>query len=67
MRKAKEKVNRNTPLTTMTSPSLQSMDGSIPPAFRSRLSDWKHVNGLLTYKDRIYIPPDSSLRRTIVQ
>ena len=47
--------------------SLQSMDGSIPPAFRSRLSDWKHVNGLLTYKDRIYIPPDSPLRRTIVQ
>ena len=46
--------------------ALQSMDGSIPPAFRSRLSDWQHTEGILTYKGCVYIPPDSSLRQAIL-
>ena len=46
--------------------ALQSMDGSIPPAFRSRLLDWQHVDGVLTYQGRVYVPPDNDLRRTIL-
>ena len=45
---------------------LQSMDRSIPPAFRSRLSDWQYTKGILTYKGHVYIPPNPSLRQTIL-
>ena len=37
------------------------MDGSIPPAFHSCLSNWQYTKGVLTYKGRVYIPSDSSL------
>ena len=46
--------------------ALQSLDGSIPPAFRSCLSDWQHTNGLLTLKNHIYVPPDMDLRHSIL-
>ena len=46
--------------------ALQSIDGSIPPAFRSHLSDWQHINGLLTYKNCVYVPPTDSLRYEIL-
>ena len=42
------------------------MDGSIPPAFCSCLSDWQYTEGILTYKGCVYIPPDPSLRQTIL-
>ena len=45
---------------------LQSMDGSIPPAFHSRLSDWQYTKGILTYKGRVYISSDPSLHRAIL-
>ena len=45
--------------------ALQSIDGSIPPAFHSRLSDWQYAEGILIYKDRVYVPSDPSLRRAI--
>ena len=41
--------------------ALQSIDGSIPPAFCSSLSDWQYTEGILTYQGRVYIPPDPSL------
>ena len=46
--------------------ALQSMDGLIPPAFRSRLSDWQYIEGILTYKGHVYIPSDPSLRWAIL-
>ena len=46
--------------------ALQSMDSSIPPAFRSRLSDWQYTKGILTYKGRVYIPSDPSLHQAIL-
>ena len=46
--------------------ALQSMDGSIPPAFRSRLSDWQYTEGVLTYKGCVYIPSNPSLRQAIL-
>ena len=46
--------------------ALQSMDGSIPLAFRSRLSDWQYTEGILIYKGCIYIPPDPSLQQAIL-
>ena len=42
------------------------MDGSIPPAFHSHLSDWQHTNEVLTYKGRVYIPPTADLHRDIL-
>ena len=47
--------------------SLQSIDSSIPPAFRSRLSDWQHIDGLLTYKSHVYVPPTDSLHHEILR
>lgn len=35
--------------------TLQSMDGSISPAFCSHLSDWQHKADILTYKGHVYI------------
>ena len=46
--------------------ALQSMDGSIPLAFHSHLSDWQYTKGILTYQGRVYIPPDPSLRHAIL-
>ena len=45
---------------------LQSMDGSISPAFHSHLSDWQYTEGILTYKGRVYTPPDPSLQQAIL-
>ena len=47
--------------------ALQSMDSSIPPAFRSRLSDWQHTNGILTYQGRVFVPPTGNLRCDILR
>ena len=47
--------------------ALQSMHEDIPLPFRSRLADWQVKAGILTYKGRIYIPADDSLRRAILQ
>ena len=47
--------------------ALQSMNGSIPPAFRSRLSDWQHSDGILIYKGRVFVPPTDDLRRDILR
>ena len=46
--------------------ALQSMDGSIPPAFHSRLSNWQHTKGILTYKGCVYVPSDPSLQKAIL-
>ena len=46
--------------------ALQSMDGSIPPAFCSRLSDWQHINGVLTFQGRVYVPPTDNLHHDIL-
>ena len=46
--------------------ALQSIDGSIPPAFRSCLSNWQHIDGLLIYKNHIYISPTNSLCHEIL-
>ena len=46
--------------------ALQSMDGSILPAFCSRLSDWQCVKGILTYKGHVYMPSDPSLQKAIL-
>ena len=43
------------------------MDGSIPPAFWSHLSDWQHSDGLLTYKSCVYVPPINSLCHDILR
>ena len=32
-----------------------------PAAFRSRLSDWKFNDYVLTYKGRVYVPTEDSL------
>ena len=42
--------------------ALQSMNGSIPPAFHSRLLDWQYADGVLTYKGRVFVPPTGDLR-----
>ena len=46
--------------------ALQSMDGSILPAFRSHLSDWQYTKGVLTYKGHVYIPSNPSLQWAIL-
>ena len=47
--------------------ALQSMHKDIPLPFRSRLADWQVEAGILTYKGRVYVPTDDSLRRTILE
>ena len=46
--------------------ALQSMNGSIPPAFHSCLSDWQYTEGILTYKGHVYVPSDPSLQQAIL-
>ena len=60
------RIVSSSPSDLLTLQALQSLDGSIPPVFRSHLSDWQHINGLLTFKGCIYIPPDMDLHRSIL-
>ena len=46
--------------------ALQSMNGSIPPAFQSCLSDWQYTKGILTYKGCVYVPSDLPLCKAIL-
>ena len=46
--------------------ALQSIDGSIPPAFHSHLSDWQYAEGILTYKGHVYVPSDPSFWQAIL-
>ena len=46
--------------------ALQSMDGSISSAFYSCLSDWQYTEGILTYKDHVYVPSDPFFQKTIL-
>ena len=46
---------------------LQSMHEDIPLPFRSRLADWQVEAGILTYKGRVYVPADDSLRCAILE
>ena len=45
---------------------LQTSLEDIPAAFRSRLSDWTFNDHVLTYKGHVYVPPENSLRRSIL-
>ena len=47
--------------------ALQSMHEDIPLLFRFCLTDWQVKAGILTYKGRIYVPTDDSLRRMILK
>ena len=46
--------------------ALQSIDGSIPPAFHSHLSNWQYAKGILTYKGHVYVPSNPSLQQAIL-
>ena len=37
-----------------------------PGVIQGDLQDWKIVDGIVHYKDKIYIPADADLRRQIV-
>ena len=47
--------------------ALQSMHEDIPLPFHSHLADWQVEAGILTYKGRVYVPADDSLRHTILE
>ena len=59
-------IASSSPSDPLTLQALQFLDDSIPPAFRSHLSDWQHINGLLIFKGCIYVPPDMDLHRSIL-
>ncbi|ESK82304.1 pol-like protein [Moniliophthora roreri MCA 2997] len=44
----------------------QLLQQGVPP-IKSALSDWEIRDGLLLFKDQIYIPDDLELRRRVVQ
>jgi hypothetical protein len=47
--------------------ALKSLKRHAPPQLRADLSDWEEQDGLVYFKDRVYIPKDSDLRRRVVQ
>jgi len=46
--------------------ALQALDGEMPLPFKSRLTDWTYKGGILSYKDRVYVPDHLELRRAAV-
>ena len=36
--------------------TLQALDGEMPLPFKSKLTDWTYKGGILSYKDRVYVP-----------
>ena len=46
--------------------ALHALPRELPAKFRSCLSDWKYNAGILTFQNRVYVPADSDLRRSVV-
>ena len=46
--------------------TLHTLNSDIPPHLRSHLADFQHRDGLLTYQNRVYIPPMGTLHHDIV-
>jgi hypothetical protein len=38
----------------------------LPPPMRMALSNWKNIDNLILYRNRVYVPTDANLRREIV-
>ena len=38
----------------------------LPPPMRTALSDWSYKDGLIIHKGKVYIPPDTKLRKEVV-
>ena len=58
-----QRLNETDDLVVQAVTAIQN--GSVPP-LKTALSDWKHHEGLLFYKGRLYVPDNLELRRDIV-
>lgn len=52
---------------SMITHTLKAKENGLPLPMKSALTDWRHQDGLLFYKDRCYVPDNAELRRSIVQ
>ena len=64
--KLHERISDSSKSDPLVLQHLQTSLEDIPAAFRSCLSDWKFNDRVLTYKGRVYVPPEDSLRRSIL-
>ena len=46
--------------------ALSAIESDMLLPFKSKLVDWAYKGGILTYKDRVYVPEQSDLRRLTV-
>ena len=64
--KLHERISNSSKSDPLVLQHLQTSLEDIPATFQSRLSDWKFNDHILTYQGRVYIPPEDSLRRSIL-
>ena len=38
----------------------------LPPPMRTALSDWSYKDGLIIYRGKVYVPPDTEIRKEVV-
>ena len=46
--------------------ALHALPGTVPAAFRSRLSDWHYDVGILTFQGHIYVPANAGLCHSVM-
>lgn len=47
--------------------AIEALNKGGTPPMKTALKDWKEENGLIFYKDRVYVPPDEDLRREMTR
>ena len=55
-----------TTIDSFVKQTLQTLNSDIPPHLHSCLADFQHRDNLLTYQNRMYIPPTGTLCREVV-
>ena len=62
-----EQISNATTHDDLFAKALQALKEKGMPPIKSNLSDWKFEEGLLFYKDKCYVPPNSELQKNIAQ
>jgi hypothetical protein len=62
----KDKIVMLTQTDELAQTITECLGKQLPLPMRTALSDWKNIDNLILYKNRVYVPTDADLHREIV-
>lgn len=60
------KITVASPFNPIVRGALAALQSNAPLPMKSTKADWKEDNGIVTFKDRVYVPADPALQREIL-